>query len=216
MKAILKAVASATAAAVVAPAVLAYRLGAAVAGAAAFPGWAQALALAPGLTGVYLRRAFYRRVLPKCGPDASIGFGSVFSHPTAEIGRGVYVGAYCVLGDVTLGDDVLLGSRVSIANGGRQHGIDRLDAPVREQPGAYPRVTIGRDTWVGEGAIVLADVGAHCVIGAGAVVIRPVPDLAVAVGVPARVIRYRGDRPTAGEPDADVARVNGAMRPGRF
>ncbi|MBN1912030.1 MAG: hypothetical protein JW818_20070, partial [Pirellulales bacterium] len=37
----------------------------------------------------------------------------------------------------------------------------------------------------------LADVGRHCVIGAGAVVTEPIPDYAVAVGVPARVIRYR-------------------------
>jgi serine acetyltransferase len=38
---------------------------------------------------------------------------------------------------------------------------------------------------------VLADVGSHCVIGAGSVVTKPVPDYAIAVGNPARVIKDR-------------------------
>jgi acetyltransferase-like isoleucine patch superfamily enzyme len=174
------------------PAVAMYRLLAAVLGREkAFPGWSQAMCLIPGLPGIYLRRAFYRLVLPSCGEDACLGFGSVFSHPTARVGSKVYVGVFCSLGDVTLEDDVLVASHVAIANGGRQHGIDRLDIPIREQPGEWPHVTIGRDTWIGDRAVVLTDVGRHCVIGAGSVVTRPVPDYAIAVGNPARVIRSR-------------------------
>src|SRR5205807_2562634 len=103
----------------------------------------------------------------------------------------VYVGAYCCLGDVTLEDDVLVGSQASILNGAGQHGITRLDVPIREQPGIWTRVSIGRDSWIGERAVVMADVGHHCVIAAGAVVTRPIPDFAVATGNPAKVIRYR-------------------------
>jgi acetyltransferase-like isoleucine patch superfamily enzyme len=83
-------------------------------------------------------------------------------------------------------------------NGAEQHGIGRLDVPIREQPGVWPRVTIGRDSWVGDRAIVLADVGKHCVIGAGSVVTRPIPDYAIAVGAPARVIRSRARAPLGG------------------
>jgi len=174
------------------PAVAIYRLASGLLGTdKAFPGWSQALALMPGLSGAYLRRAFYRLVLPECGDGACISFGTIFSHGTARVGRNVYVGAFCCLGDVTLEDDVLLGSHVSIANGGRQHGIERLDIPIREQPGEWPHITIGRDTWIGDRAVVLADVGRHCVIGAGAVVTEPIPDYAIAVGVPARVVRSR-------------------------
>ena len=133
----------------------------------AFPGWSQAFALIPGLTGTYLRWAFYRLVLPRCGPGCRVSFGTIFSQPTAEVGRNVYVGVYCCLGTVTLEDDVLISSHVSIPSGGNQHGIDRLDLPVREQPGTLSRVTIGRDSWIGDRAVVLADVGRHCVIGAG-------------------------------------------------
>ena len=121
-----------------------------------FPGWSQAFSLVPGLLGVYLRRAFYRLVFPRCDADACLSFGAIFSHATAEVGRSVYVGAYCCLGNVTLEDDVLLGSHVSITNGGAQHGIDRLDIPIREQPGKWPRVTIGEDTWIGDRAVVMA------------------------------------------------------------
>jgi virginiamycin A acetyltransferase len=145
------------------------------------------------LSGAYLRRAFYRCVIAECGRDAWIGFGSVFSHSTARVGSKVYVGAFCCLGDVTLEEDVLIGSHVSIMNGAKQHGIERLDVPVREQPGEWPRVTIGRDSWIGDRAVVMADVGRHCVIGAGSVVTRPIPDYAIAVGNPARIVRFRTD-----------------------
>jgi virginiamycin A acetyltransferase len=192
VKEFLKAVTDCVAALVVFPAALLFWLGRTSLGAEkAFPGWSQAFALIPGLSGVYLRRAFYRLVLPRCEAGCCFSFGTLFSHSTAEIGRNVYVGVYGCLGNVTLEDDVLLGSHVSIINGGGQHGIDRLDIPIREQPGTFPRVTIGRDSWIGDGSVVFADVGRHSVIGAGSVVTKPVPDYAIAVGNPARVIRFR-------------------------
>ena len=95
------------------------------------------------------------------------------------------------MGDVELEDDVLLASNVSVMNGSRQHGIERLDVPIREQPGVFERVTIGRDSWIGERATIAASVGRHCVIGAGAVVTKPIPDYSIAIGVPARVVRDR-------------------------
>jgi virginiamycin A acetyltransferase len=201
VKAVMKSLVSAVAGLLVLPSVLLYHLGAALLGRQkAFAGWSQLFSLLPGLSGVYLRRAFYRFVLPACKADSWIGFGTVFSHPTARVGQTVYVGVYCCLGDVTLEDDVLLGSHVSIMNGSRQHGISRLDVPVRDQPGEWPHITIGRDTWVGDRAVVMADVGIHCVVGAGSVVTKPVPDYAIVMGVPARVVGSRF-RPGASEED---------------
>jgi acetyltransferase-like isoleucine patch superfamily enzyme len=191
MKSILKWLARATAQAFVLPPWLLYRLSALVVGrGAAFPGWSQAFSLLPGLTGTYLRWAFYRWALAECGVDACIGFGTTFSHPTARVGPRVYVGLFCSLGDVTLEEDVLIASHVSVMNGAGQHGTDRLDVPIREQSGTFPRVTIGCDSWIGERAIVMADVGRHCIIAAGSVVTKPVPDYAIAVGSPARVVRF--------------------------
>lgn len=195
MKALLKSTADALALLAVLLPAACYGVQARMAGRGrALSGWSQAMALLPGACGVYLRRAFYRLVLARCDRDAWIAFGTVLSHPATSIGRKVYVGAYCCLGEVSLEDDVLLSSFVSVTNGAAQHGIDRLDVPIREQPGSWPRITIGRDSWIGERAVVMADVGRHCVVGAGAVVTRPIPDYAVAVGVPARVVRYRNER----------------------
>jgi virginiamycin A acetyltransferase len=195
MKGFIKVVMNGLAFVIVHPLVSLYFLGSRIAGAeAVFPAWSQGMALLPGKTGVYLRRAFYRQILPECETGSWIGFGTIFSHPTAEIGRNVYVGPFCCLGDVKLEDEVLIGSHVSIANGTRQHGTERLDVPIREQPGVWPRITIGYDTWIGDRAIVLADVGKHCVIGAGAVVVKAIPDYAVAVGNPAKVVRFRNEQ----------------------
>lgn len=192
MKQTLKSSAGLLSTLLVLPAVVLYRLASLPMGVGrAFPGWSQAFSLLPGVSGVYLRRAFYWWVLPRMGKDVWIGFGTVLSHPTAEFGDTVYVGVGCMLGDVTLEDDVLLGSHVSIINGNRQHGIDRLDVPIREQPGNYPRVTIGRDSWIGDRSIVMADVAPQCVVGAGSVVTKPLPERAIAVGNPARVLAYR-------------------------
>lgn len=166
----------------------------------AFRAASEYLSLIPGTVGVYFRFAFYRLVLSRCDEDACVSFGTVFSHPTLKLGRSVYIGNFCSIGDVTLEDDVLLASNVSIMNGFQQHGISRLDIPVREQDGTLEHITIGRDTWVGERAVVAADVGSHCIVGAGAVVTKPVPDFAIVVGVPARVVGDRRSNVTHGIP----------------
>ena len=176
------------------PAFVVYRAAAAVAGKdRAIPGWSQFFSLLPGLTGEYLRRAFYRLTLDECGEGTCVTFGTIFSHATARLGRNVYIGARCSLGGVTIEDDVLIASNVSIMNGSEQHGTERLDIPIRDQPGVFRDVMIGKGSWIGEGAIVSANVGQGCVIGAGSVVTKPIPDFAIAVGVPAKVVRFRNE-----------------------
>jgi len=55
------------------------------------------------------------------------------------------------------------------------------------------RVTIGHDVWIGHGAVVLPGrtIGTGAVVGAGSVVTKDVPDYAIVVGNPARVLRPR-------------------------
>lgn len=175
------------------PAWALYRLAAAIAGPGrAFPGFSQGFALLPGLTGVTLRRAFYQLTLASCGDDVHVGFGTLLTSPDTTLGPRAYVGPYCVLGAVDVGADALLGSGVSVTNGAHQHGTARLDVPVREQPGAWPRVRIGRDVWVGDRAVVMADVGEQAVVAAAAVVTKPVARRQIVAGVPAKRIGERG------------------------
>ena len=94
---------------------------------------------------------------------------------------------------VTIGADCLIAEGVSIRD--HDHAFDRLDLTIREQGRQTAAVCIGTDVWIGAKATVASGVtiGDHAVIGAGAVVTRDVPAYAVALGVPARVVRDRRD-----------------------
>src|SRR5262245_6111888 len=157
----------------------------------ALEGSTQLLALAPGLCGQYVRRAFLAWTIRECHPSASIGFGTILSKTAARIGANAYVGPYCSLGSVTIERDVLIATGCHLLSGSRMHGTDDLSRPIREQPGEFVHVTIGSGAWIGAGAVIMADVGRDAIVGAGAVVVKPVPERVIAAGVPARVIRER-------------------------
>jgi len=154
----------------------------------------QAWALLPGLSGQYLRRAFLSRTLPRCARTATIEFGTIFSSASATIAEHAYIGPRCHLGFVHIGRDALLAAGVHVPSGAHTHGIDDLSTPIREQPGTKTAVRIGQGAWIGSAAIVLADVGHDTIVGAGAVVTRPLPGLVVSGGVPARIISHRSER----------------------
>lgn len=156
-----------------------------------FQGMAQLLSLIPGLAGEYLRREFYRLTLNKCSDDCCIAFGTVFSHTDCDIGKGVYIGAYCTLGKVSIGDYSLLGSNVDIVSGKKQHNFSDLNTPIKFQGGEYEKVHIGEDSWIGNSTVIMADIGKKSVIGAGSVVVDNIGDYSVAAGNPAKVVKKR-------------------------
>jgi len=132
-----------------------------------------------------------------------------------QIGDDVYVGRntiiYCKNGDIRIGSSVNISSNCQIFSSNRLTigegtvvgaysyflsggNYDYADpTPFSQQSGMLSRgeLTIGPDCWIGARVTVLdaASVGARCVIGAGAVVTRPIPPGSLAVGVPARVVR---------------------------
>jgi acetyltransferase-like isoleucine patch superfamily enzyme len=109
------------------------------------------------------------------GAGANIGFNcEVFSASRVTIGAGVLMAAY---GYVIGGD----------------HDFSDPAKSVLDQTRTSSGVAIGEGAWLGAGAKVLdgVTIGSHAVIGAGAVVREAVPDHAVAVGVPARVVSSR-------------------------
>jgi acetyltransferase-like isoleucine patch superfamily enzyme len=196
MRDALKAAAHAIATLVVLPVLLSYAVRAAMFGSdRALEGSTQALSLIPGLPGQYVRRAFLARVL-KGGFawTATVEFGTIFSQTGARIEGNVYIGSRCHLGLVHIERDVLLASGVHIPSGRYAHGTDP-SLPIRHQQGHRHPVRIGAGSWIGSNAVVMADVGRETIVGAGAVVTRPLPDRVVAAGVPAQVVRRRDDVP---------------------
>jgi acetyltransferase-like isoleucine patch superfamily enzyme len=153
----------------------------------------QLLSLIPDIPGISLRRAFYGLSLDRCASNVSIGFGTTFSMPGARLGDSVYLGARCSIGLADIGADALVGSGVHILSGKRQHHFDDISRPIRLQGGERTMVRLGADVWVGNGAIILADVAAHSIVAAGSVVVDPIPEWSIAAGNPARVIRSRLD-----------------------
>jgi acetyltransferase-like isoleucine patch superfamily enzyme len=111
----------------------------------------------------------------------------------------VEFGAYCTVnpyamisGKVRCGDGVRIASHVSIV--GFNHGFDDPSVPIHTQEHESLGITIGDDVWIGANAVVLdgVTVGDGAVIAAGAVVSKDVPTMTIVGGVPARVVRHRG------------------------
>ena len=157
----------------------------------AFGSVMQTLSLFPGISGEWIRRGVLQWITRHRLANVCLSFGILFSDPDICIGNGVYIGPRCDIGKASIGEDTIIGSQVHITSGLRQHRFGRSDIPIRDQGGQFARVYIGKDTWIGNGAIICADVGAGCVIGAGSLVVKPVPGGSVVVGTPGRVIRNR-------------------------
>jgi acetyltransferase-like isoleucine patch superfamily enzyme len=158
---------------------------------------ATALGLHPGVLGDFSRKAYYYLTLDCFSPTAGLGFGSFFSHRHSRMGPGSSCGAYCILGTCEIGSGVLLGSAVHVLSGKGQHAYDENGRLI---DGTFERIAIGDNTWIGNGAIIMASVGRGCIIGAGAVVVNEVRDHCIVGGNPARVIRQR-DASSAGDGD---------------
>jgi virginiamycin A acetyltransferase len=145
----------------------------------------------PGVRGERMRAALHRRLGTAVGDAVVIRFGCVLKRPPLSIGRMTALGHYVVVQHASIGEDCVVGDHVIIADGRRQHDIGRLDVPINAQGIASEHVRIGADCWIGSHATILADIGDHCVVGAGSVVLEPVLDYMIVAGNPARVI---GDR----------------------
>jgi acetyltransferase-like isoleucine patch superfamily enzyme len=137
------------------------------------------------------------------GANVFVGPGSwLQTHPEGgdavaiEIGDGTNIAGGCVLSavfHVRLGRSVLLARNVYVAD--HAHAFEDTTRPVLDQGVDDVRpVEIGDGAWLGQNVVVCPGVriGRGAVVGANAVVREDVPDHAVAVGVPARVVREFG------------------------
>ena len=169
------------------PSVLAYRV---FGSERPFDVSAKLVSLWPGRIGQFLRASFYMKTLKVCHYDLAVGFGSFFSHPEAEVGKGVGIGSFTIIGTARLGDGVMVASRVSVLSGKYHHGGGRRGRDFRANDLCLEPVRIGDGSWLGEGSLIMADVGSQCIVSAGSVVTKAMPGGSTAIGNPARFLRY--------------------------
>jgi len=134
-----------------------------------------------------------------------------------RIGNGVFVGRNSILscknGDIVLEDNVNIGFNCEVFSGslvrigrntlvaaycyfiGGDHDSESSTEAVLHQGSSSYGIEVGANSWFGADVKVRdrVKIGAHVIVGAGAVVTKNLPDATVAVGVPARVIRLRSE-----------------------
>jgi acetyltransferase-like isoleucine patch superfamily enzyme len=132
----------------------------------------------------------------RIGDGVFVGRNSILSCKDGdiELGAGANIGFNCEVfsaSRVTIGAGVLMAAYGYIIGG--DHDFSDPAKSVLDQTRTSSGVAIGEGAWLGAGAKVFdgVTIGSHAVIGAGAVVREAVPDHAVAVGVPARIVSSR-------------------------
>jgi serine O-acetyltransferase len=150
--------------------------------------WLEIFLCYPGLHAILLHRLAHRLygwgvpLVPRVISQVSRFLTGIEIHPGATIGRRFFIdhGSGVVIGETTeIGDDVLLYQGVTLGGTGNEKG--------KRHP------TLGNRVVVGTGAKVLGNIkiGDNVKVGAGSVVVHPVPDNATVVGIPGRVVRMR-------------------------
>ncbi len=133
------------------------------------------------------------------GDDVRILRGATISTtPTGKImiGDRVHIGEGTIIFSglsIKIGSDVIIGPQNVIVDS--DHRYHDLDIPMNRQPLSFAEVSIEDDVWISSNCVVTKGVtlGKGAVIGAGAVVKKDIPPYSIAVGVPAKVIKKRGD-----------------------
>ncbi|WP_457680112.1 serine O-acetyltransferase [Thermovibrio sp.] len=147
----------------------------------------------PGLHAIWLHRIAHWlwnknfKLLARLVSHFSRWFTGIEIHPGAKIGRRFFIdhGMGVVIGETTeIGNDVTLYHQVTLGGTSTKKG--------KRHP------TIGNNVVIGAGAKVLGPVkiGDNCKIGANSVVIKDVPPNSTVVGIPGKVVRREGIKPT--------------------
>ena len=138
------------------------------------------------------KQRYMHTVFAECGEDCYIElpFRANWGGAHVHFGSRIYSNFNLTLvddGHIYVGDQVMFGPNVTVATANHP-----IDAVLRARGLQYNRdVVIGKNVWIGSGAIIVPGVtiGENAVIGAGSVVTRDVPPNVVAAGNPCRVIR---------------------------
>ncbi|WP_168734774.1 DapH/DapD/GlmU-related protein [Deinococcus sp. KSM4-11] len=126
--------------------------------------------------------------------QSSVGLGTYVAYGThihqASLGRYCSIGQHARIGGLGRHPSALFTSHPAFYSPRAQAGFSFVSRSLYEE---YAPTTVGHNTWIGYGAVVLdgVNVGNNVIVAAGAVVAADVPDGSVVGGVPARLIRQR-------------------------
>ena len=107
-----------------------------------------------------------------------------------EIGEQSLIGiGNVIIGPVYIGNHVIIAQHVVIS--GLNHNYESIELPISKQPVNKKQIVIDDDCWIGANAVITSGIkiGKHCVIAAGSIVTRDVPDFSIVAGNPARIIK---------------------------
>lgn len=142
-------------------------------------------------------KTYYYSKLLKLSESSSVSGSNNISHPqNIEVGENSYIngGGEIVASPnakIKIGNNCLISYRVHMRT--EAHCYKSQNKLINQQGHYEANIIIEDDVWVGFGAQIMAGVTLHtgCVVGAGAVVTKDVPEYAVVGGSPARIIKYR-------------------------
>jgi maltose O-acetyltransferase len=149
----------------------------------------------PSLIGMAIRNVVYRILGMKIKGFCWIQPGvTIVNLSKLRVGKnfgcnsGTYINA---VGGIRMGNDVLIGSNVTISSG--KHEIKGRQTSVFSRPTVPMPIVFGDDVWLGAGVSVLPgiQIADGTVVGANAVVTKSTEPYSVMAGIPARLVRYR-------------------------
>ncbi len=146
------------------------------------------------IPGGFLAIGNQTRVGDRCVFEVSPNpFGEIRIGANCFLAHDVHLGAYQ---EITIGNNVRVAEFTSLRD--TSHNYEDRNLEINQQGDTVGKLKIEDDVWIGQGCLVLGSpagtvIGKGAVVGARSVVKESIPDYAIAVGAPARIVGYRSE-----------------------
>jgi virginiamycin A acetyltransferase len=144
----------------------------------------------PFIYGQSVRYFYYKATLKSLGKNVIFNYGTFCQYRNVVIGNRILFGYFNTIGEVQMGDDIVIGGYVNFISGTNQHSFENPNEKISNQKAVGRKmISIGSDVWIGSNAIIASDIGTRCVIGAGSLLVKPAESYGVYGGNPAKILK---------------------------